>query len=469
MKFTFKIIISVITIISIIFSIAGVTMCKQNFTHSLENTINQNIDNHLLIRYGIENNTIENIDENGAISDKKIIEYARNLILYLENNKNFSIYSNNNVIYSNLEIDLTDEDLNFLNNSKQIKYLLKDINNKRYMIIGSSLEINTNKITFLSEYDITDVFIERDRQIKDFCKIDISIIVISLITIGILSIFLTKPIIKLNELSKEIAKGKYDERIHINSNDEIGELSESFNIMIEAVENKIKELELLIKQREDFITNFNHELKNPMTSIIGYADILRSNKYDYEVKIRAANYIFNEGKRLEVLARKLMDLMELSNENIKFEKIDITNFASKISNDLKDNLGEIELEVNIEEAKVLGDKSLLEDCIRNLIDNSKKANPKDNKIIFLGKKQNEKYCISIIDKGVGIPEEDLPKVQDCFYMVDKMRAKNNGRNGVGLSLCKKIAEIHGSNLEIESVLGQGTKVSIYLEVVKNEK
>ena len=193
------------------------------------------------------------------------------------------------------------------------------------MIIGSSLEINTNKITFLSEYDITDVFIERDRQIKDFCKIDISIIVISLITIGILSIFLTKPIIKLNELSKEIAKGKYDERIHINSNDEIGELSESFNIMIEAVENKIKELELLIKQREDFITNFNHELKNPMTSIIGYADILRSNKYDDEVKIRAANYIFNEGKRLEVLARKLMDLMELSNENIKFEKIDITN------------------------------------------------------------------------------------------------------------------------------------------------
>ena len=444
MKFTFKIIISVITIISIIFSIAGVTMCKQNFTHSLENTINQNIDNHLLIRYGIENNTIENIDENGAISDKKIIEYARNLILYLENNKNFSIYSNNNVIYSNLEIDLTDEDLNFLNNSKEIKYLLKDINNKRYMIIGSSLEINTNKITFLSEYDITDVFIERDRQIKDFCKIDISIIVISLITIGILSIFLTKPIIKLNELSKEIAKGKYDERIHINSNDEIGELSESFNIMIEAVEN-------------------------PMTSIIGYADILRSNKYDDEVKIRAANYIFNEGKRLEVLARKLMDLMELSNENIKFEKIDITNFASKISNDLKDNLGEIELEVNIEEAKVLGDKSLLEDCIRNLIDNSKKANPKDNKIIFLGKKQNEKYCISIIDKGVGIPEEDLPKVQDCFYMVDKMRAKNNGRNGVGLSLCKKIAEIHGSNLEIESVLGQGTKVFIYLEVVKNEK
>ncbi len=142
--------------------------------------------------------------------------------------------------------------------------------------------------------------------------------------------------------------------------------------MIETIENKINELELSVEQKEDFITNFTHELKNPMTSIIGYADILKSGKYDKETNIKSANYIFNEAKRLETLAHKLMDLMELSNEIVKLESINVVWFMNNLYKDIHESLGDIELKLDIEDGYIMADTILLEDCLRNLIDNSKK-------------------------------------------------------------------------------------------------
>lgn len=469
MKFTSKIIMSVTAIIAVIFSIAGIVICHQNFSYALEKTIHQNIDNHLLERYGVENNIINYVTEKEEIAKEKIIIYAKNLVSYLGNSKQFAIYLEKERIYSNLQIMIEEEEFSFLSNSLEIKYVLKESENTKYMLVGSSIEVNQQKITFVSVYDITETFSQRDRQLINFYQIDSIVIVISLLSVTVLSMCLTKPIQKLNDMSKEMAKGLYQQRTNIKTNDEIGELSESFNKMADAIESKIQELELSVKQREEFITNFNHELKNPMTSIIGYADILKSQQYTEDVKIKAATYIFNEAKRLEILARKLMDLMELSSENIKFERIEMIAFANKIKEEIKEELGKIQLELEVEEGMVIADTSLLEDCIRNLIDNSKKANPKDDKIIFFGKHKQGKYEISIIDKGCGIPKEEIPKIKDSFYMVDKARAKVAGRNGIGLSICEKIAKLHHSELNIESSLQEGTKVTLYLEVEKNEE
>ena len=462
MKFGVKIVISVIAIISIIFSIAGIIIIKSNFEHSLEKIINQNIESHNLERYGIENNIDSNIDKNGNISKEKLSSYAISFVSYLANSKKISIYIENEKIYSNIDID--EESLAFLSDAKEIKYIIKQTNNLKYMLVSSSVEINNQRMILISRYDITDIFTERDRQVAFFYQVDIAVIIIVSIVICILALFLTKPIRKLNEMSKKITKGSYCERVDIKSNAEIGELAISFNQMIETIENKIKELELSVKQKEEFITNFTHELKNPMTSIIGYADILKSGKYDKETNIKSANYIFNEAKRLEVLAHKLMDLMELSNENIKLEKIDVVHFMNNLYKDIHESLENIELKLEIEDGCIIADKVLLEDCLRNLIDNSKKANPKDKRIRVLGKNEENKYKISVEDKGCGIPKEDLPRVLESFYMVDKARARENGRNGIGLSICEKIAKLHHTKLIIKSQLNKGTCVSFYLEV-----
>lgn len=468
MKFTFKIIISILAIISVIFSIAGIVIIKSNFEYSFEKIKKQNIDSHILERYGVKNNIDNNVTENGEISKSKLVDYIRNLVAYLENNKQMSIYMENENLYSNIEIDK--ESLEFLSNSEKMKYTITDIDNIKYMLISSKFEINNHEIIIISRYDITDTFEERDRQLNYFYKIDIIVILTSTIFIGILSIFLTKPIIKLNEASKKIAKGDYGERIKINSKDEIGELAKSFNIMIETIENKIKELELSVKQKEEFITNFTHELKNPMTAIIGYAELLKSGKYDNDTNLKSANYIYNEAKRLEILAHKLMDLMKLTNENVEFEKINIADFMNKLYKDIKENLGDVKLELDVEEKYIIADKILLEDALRNLIDNSKKANPKDNMIKILGKKEEkDKYKISVIDNGCGIPKNEIPRIKESFYIIDKARAREGGRNGIGLSICEKIAKIHNSELEIESEEGKWTRVSLYLEVIESEE
>ena len=161
MKFTLKIIISVVAIISIIFSISGIIMIKSNFKHSLEKTISQNIEAHTLERYGMENNIDTNINKKGEISKEQLSIYARSLVYYLENNKRISIYINDEKLYSNIEID--EDTFKNLNNGKEIKYILKDIKNYKYMLVSSSIEINNYKILLISRYDITDVFTERDR------------------------------------------------------------------------------------------------------------------------------------------------------------------------------------------------------------------------------------------------------------------------------------------------------------------
>lgn len=467
MKFGVKIVISVIAIISIIFSIAGIVIIKSNFKHSFEKTINQSIDSHVLERYGIENNIATNIEKNGNISREKLSSYAISLVSYLGNAKKISIYMENEKIYSNIDID--EESLAFLSKANDVKYIIKDIEKQKYILVSSSIEINSQRIILISRYDITDVFTERDRQVEFFYKVDTVVIVISSIVICILAVFLTRPIRKLNEMSKKITTGSYNERVNIKSNDEIGELAKSFNKMIETIENKINELELSVEQKEDFITNFTHELKNPMTSIIGYADILKSGKYDKETNIKSANYIFNEAKRLETLAHKLMDLNKLSNETVKLEKINVVWFMNNLYKDIYEKLGDIELKLDIEDGYIMADTILLEDCLRNLIDNSKKANPKDKIIKVIGKNEENKYKISVEDKGCGIPKEEIPRIVESFYMVDKVRARENGRNGIGLSICEKIAKIHNTKLIIESELNKGTCVSFYLEVANIEK
>ena len=141
---------------------------------------------------------------------------------------------------------------------------------------------NKEQIEIISVYDISGVFEVRDQNLLKFYIIDAVLIVLCGCLTTIFARVLTKPIKKLNETTKLVAKGNLDIKIDIKGNDEIRELSKSFVSMIESIKNRQKELELSIKQREDFISNFTHELKTPMTSIMGYTKILNQNKYKKE-------------------------------------------------------------------------------------------------------------------------------------------------------------------------------------------
>lgn len=467
MKFWIKLMLSIVIIISVILSFSRYITVRQNFINSLDKEIKQNANKHKLSRYYLNSNIIAKIQQGEEFTEEHMYEYIKSLYEYMEDDiESVEIYTEDNVkIISTfgksykLKIDNIDDLLD-----KEVdKYIIREIENENYMIFSSYYTVSNFSIYIVNIYDITSIYNERSRQLKDIMYTDFIVLAISSIVIAVFAKFLTKPIEELNNVTKKISSGDFKERVNVKANDEIGEFANSFNKMAEEIENKINSLNLSIKQKDDFISGFSHEIKTPMTAIIGYSDLLRLKNYDDEVRIPALNYIYSESKRLEELSYKLLSLMEISEDKIEFKVINIKDFIEKICR--KIILDNIELKLDLEEAKVKIDENLLEVVMRNLIQNAKKADPKDNCIYVIGKNIENRYIVSVIDNGIGIPKEHIERVTEDFYMVDKSRSRKNGGTGIGLSLCKKILELHNSKINIESEENLGTRVFFELEVI----
>ena len=468
MKFWAKLCLSVIIMISIILSVSRYIVVRQNFLNSIKISSNQNENKHHLERYYLEKNIISKIQLGEEIENESIVEYIKSIYSYMnEDLEKVAIYTDNKeMMYSNFE-QIDNFDIEKLFNKEVDQYYLRKIGSNHYMVFSSYWSINSNNMYIVTIYNITPIYDERTRQMKEIMFADIIIISVSSVFIFIFSKVLTRPIEELNDASKKISFGKFNERVNIKSNDEIGELANSFNVMAEEIENKINSLSLSIKKKDNFITGFSHEIKTPMTAIIGYADLLRLKKCDEEITTKSLNYIYSEAKRLEELSYKLLALMDISESVIELKNIKINEFIKKMAKKIV--LKNIRLQLDIEPALVKADHNLLEVVIRNLVQNAKKAEPKDNCIYIVGKLLENKYRISVIDLGRGIPKEHIERVTDDFYMVDKSRSRENGGTGIGLSLCKKILELHNSKIYIESEVNRGTKVYFELEVINGNK
>lgn len=233
-----------------------------------------------------------------------------------------------------------------------------------------------------------------------------------------LSEYITRPINQLIRSTKRIKEGNFAERVNINTNDEIGILSENFNAIAFTVEDKIFKLEKSVEQKQRFIDNLTHEFKTPLTSIIGYAEFLIATKHNEEVFLLGMNHILNEGKRLKKLWKKMMDLILLKKENFIMKKQSIKKIIFEI-------------------------KEILE----------LKSKNKDIDLIILG----EDYEVFV--------EKDLSKIFEPYYMVDKSRSKENNGAGIGLCICAEIVKIHRAKIEMESKLKEGTMIRVIFKSI----
>lgn len=469
MKIWKKFVLFTIAIISIVLSFSRYFIVKNNFLHSMKNISRQNTNQHSIEKYMLESNIVKGIQDGEEITDEKIIEYLNSLYTYTENDTElFAVYTEDyQKIYSTIN-DIDEIDINEILYQDINTYCFRKIKDNHYMLFTSHWNINNKIIYIVNAYDVSSIYKEKDRQLSEILITDVIILVVSIIVIFAFSIYLTNPIYRLNKMSKEIASGKFNERVDIKSKDEIGELAKSFNLMAEQIEKKINELNLQVKQKNDFINGFTHEIKTPMTAIMGYADLLRLKKCDEEISKKGLNYIYFETKRLENLSFKLMELMSLTEDKIKMENIEVTDFLNKVIKSENNFMQDIKVELDLEKGIVVGDSELLEVVIRNLVENAKKAEPKDNKVLVKGENlEGNKYRISIIDKGKGIPKEHIKRVTEDFYMVDKSRSRKNGGSGIGLSLVKKILMLHKTDIYIESQENLGTIVYFELEEVES--
>ena len=233
-----------------------------------------------------------------------------------------------------------------------------------------------------------------------------------------------------------------------------------------AVIQDITEHVKLDNMRKEFIADVSHELKTPITSIMGYADTLLEEEYDKETQSKFLNVIASEARRM---ARLVTDLLTLSRydsnkKRTQKESFDLGDLVKKCQDklgiEIKKKNHKVNCFVTADVPPVYADKYDIERVVLNILTNSIKYTPDGGEIkIYVGFVYNDAY-IKIFDNGIGIPEEDLSRIFERFYRVDKARTREMGGTGLGLSIAKEILDKNGGSIDIKSVVGQGTEVVI---------
>ena len=236
----------------------------------------------------------------------------------------------------------------------------------------------------------------------------------------------------------------------------------------------------LDNMRKEFVANVSHELKTPITSIMGYAETLVEGEYDKQTQDKFLHVIETESKRMSRLVQDLLTLSRYDNNQVKWEKteFDLGELVKKTQENLALEIEKkkhtVECFVTADVPLVYADKYGIERVIVNILTNSIKYTNEGGTIkIYVGFVYNNAY-IKIIDNGIGIPEEDLEKIFERFYRVDKARSREFGGTGLGLAIAKEILEQNNASIDIRSTVGKGTEVVIQIptkqrEIVENKK
>lgn len=289
----------------------------------------------------------------------------------------------------------------------------------------------------------------------------------SLITAFVLYAMLTKifrPLDIVAEASKKIADGRYDQRIAVKGGGEISTVAGGFNRMAEEIEKQIRLLEEEADAKQRFVDNFAHEIRTPLTSVYGYAEYMLKTPLNEEEIIESAQLIIEEAGYMSKIAGSLLEVATLRQYKPVKNEISIPRLFENISQTLNKAISGHKCLLNCRyDAEILmGQEDLIKSLLLNLCSNAIKSCPPDGGVICLeARKQSERaVALSVTDNGCGIPEESLLKVTEPFYRVDKARSRSYGGAGLGLTLCRQIAEAHGAEMTIESAQGRGTTVKI---------
>ncbi len=337
-------------------------------------------------------------------------------------------------------------------------YVQQNVDGVRYIFIKSP--IDGGSLTYIKDIS----YLDRDWEsmVWIFTAIVFGVSASLALILFVLLRRLSSPLSKLTELTDAVAKGDYSVKAEINDKTEFSALAEGFNNMTERISDQIADLSLVADQKQQLVDNLSHEMRTPLTSIHGYAEYLLTVNVGEEERIDALICIMNESERLSKLGQSLLDISYVKNKPLTLATVALAPIFESIRDRFAmqaKNEG-IELLLPKTDKKINGDAMLLELMISNLCDNAIKAcRGREERRVEVKVGEGE---ISVIDTGRGMRPEELRHITEPFYRTDKARSRADGGAGLGLALCRSIAEAHGGTLEFESEFDRGTTVRIKL-------
>lgn len=438
MKFAYKMVCLLVLVLSASFGVGGCYLLYSDFSAQLARAEAANADTHRQVCTLLQGEILDRQRRGESLDDAALTELLANFALPT------ALWRDGVCIVGSGDLlpDGTMEVRRLADGGVQATY-------------ASSLQ---GGLQLATAYDLTDLYRGRDAALRRFLLLEAAVLAAGAAVTAVFARRMTRPLRTLTTASAEIADGDYARRTGLHTGDEIETLSSSFDKMADAVQEKITALQADVRQREDFMGAFAHELKTPMTSIIGYADMLRTIQASPAEQYEAAGAIYHEGRRLEALSGKLLALLGLGEETITLQPTALAALWPR----LQAACPGVPLQLPACDAAVQADADLLLDLLCNLVGNAVKASEPGQPVEVRAADSGDTVTLTVADHGCGIPQSEISRVTEPFYMVDKSRARKQGGSGLGLALCKRIAEVHGSDLHIESTPGEGTRVSVIL-------
>lgn len=478
MKINTKLCISLGTILiasGLAFNFAIRNILTEKMETTLEESITQIMNSvSESVKYRISSNLAETTDE-------KLSNEANYLLNYISLNTgcNIQIRNNSNNILSDNTNSIFKDEIDTLNNSSQNNNLIMSIkyaNSSVYAILSYPIYYDSQKIgTVTIEHEYKSIYENNLETLNTLTIIEIIIFILIFLTAFIIIFNIVKPITLLTNGVKQIKDGNFNFSLNTKSNDEIGILSKEFINMKDTIstqmqtikeeKNKVIELE---KHRKEFFDNVTHELKTPLTGIIGYSEILLDDMVeDEDFKKRALLRINKESERIHQLVLDLISVSKGQNYSDEDKvKLSMKPLINEIIDDMsiKGNKYDLCFDKTIEDGFILGRENKIREVIINIIDNAIKYSYNSKTIEITAKANDDIYIITVKNGSKPIPDNIYSSIFDPFIKSNSSVDKYS--SGLGLYICKEIINDHEGEIKIEN--GETVTVTIKLKLIRGE-
>lgn len=279
----------------------------------------------------------------------------------------------------------------------------------------------------------------------------------------------------LAQAVKQISAGDFNTDISISGEGEIAHIAESIRMMEDELSRHIEIEKSNEQSKTDLITNIAHDLRTPLTSILGYLDLIKNNQsVNEEMKLHYLEIVYNKALRLQKLIEELFGFTKLSygKLNMNISTLDLVQLLSQLveesyPNFEKNNLA-YDFSANVKSLLIEGDGDLLARLFDNLISNAIKYGAEGKRVLIRLRKEKEAVSVQVLNFGYVIPEKELPLLFDKFYRVEYSRSLSTGGTGLGLAIVKNIVDMHHGNITVQSDMG-GTRFTVTLPLKYTEE
>ena len=460
MSYRLKLILTISVLIALTFSAGGTILISVSFQNSLETETQaalndfQGIQNTLYLLNSMGAQTgFDNLREAlDSMAEQKVGRWQA-----------LCLKTGDHTIYQSRGELLMGYALPALSTS-QCSYIRLDDSYGQGLLAQSTIAAGSERLVLTARFDFSALYRTRESQNRIYLAAYAAVVTLGILAAVVLSFTMTRRLRRLTTAVRKIAGGDLTTRSRIASSDEFGQLSRDFDAMADKLQETLSRMESDMQQQESFMGGFAHELNTPMTAIIGFADLLRQGNLDESTRMTAANYIFTEGRRLEKLSFKLLELIVLRKDTIAMKRVWLNRYLEEIERALAPSLREkgIRLVCRAEQARAVLEPDLVKSLLYNLIDNASKAMDQGGSIGVKATAIPGGCQFYVADNGRGMEEKELARITEAFYRVDKSRSRAQGGAGLGLALCKQIVELHNGSIHFDSKLGAGTQVTVTL-------